>query len=196
MSHARILRISEENKDSCTSGACSLAGVRQVVNSEDVSSFWNMSKPRAGEVKEAIQDQRPGQLQANLQVGVSSADFILCLEFFSALHPYPHQRKKEELDKELALRWIDELTEKVRLKEMKGINYQVHEWYIFVQRSQTKATLIHSGSDRKRTLESSLAQRSKRVDRYDPKLSRLTGKNLPNKTTKLKNRGRKCLANL
>ena len=60
----------------------------------------------------------------------------------------------------------------------------------------TKTTSIHSGCNRKRTLEAPLGQRSKRVNRYDPKLCSLSGKSLHNKTTNLKNRNRKCFLTL
>ena len=71
-------------------------------------------------------------------------------------------------------------------------NFHIH----FQIRMWTKVTSIHSGCNGKRTLEAPLGQRSKRVNMYDPKLCSLSSKKLPNKTTNLKNRKRKCLPNL
>lgn len=53
--------------------------------------------------------------------------FFSCVTFFSALHPHPYQRKKEELDRELGLLWIDYFTETGKFKERKDVKYQVHE---------------------------------------------------------------------
>ena len=88
--------------------------------------------------------------------------------------------------------WTDYIVHGVAKSQTRLSNFHFH----FQIRKCTKATSIHSGCTRTRTLGAPLGQRSKRVNRYDPKLCSLSSKSLPNKTTNLKSRERKCLLNL
>lgn len=101
-----LVYISEENKDSCTTGACSLQGEtdsrQQTRNTQGSKTGGNWEPEKLRNLSKA-----KIRLVANLQVQTGSVDCIPCLAFFSALHAHPHQRKKEKLDKEPGVGWID-----------------------------------------------------------------------------------------